>query len=134
MSTVATLSGWPLSSLKVKTGAESLIKHSVPKANGDTSRISASPSVRHSCSICSNLCFTVMPDAGMVFIPVIAFTEGDCFGNASSNALPDALRPTVHYYYRSRVLDVVDELPKYLDLPVAWRGSGELYSADTKDV
>lgn len=38
---------------------------------------------------------------------------------ATGGELPDALRPTMHLFYRQRIVDVRDELPKYLD---GWDG------------
>jgi hypothetical protein len=49
----------------------------------------------------------------MVVIP------NSLFARAAGNALPAALQPTLHLFYRHRVVDVVDTLPKYLD---GWDG------------
>ncbi|KVC38960.1 aldehyde-activating protein [Burkholderia pseudomultivorans] len=38
---------------------------------------------------------------------------------AHGGRLPDALQPTMHLFYRQRVIDVVDALPKFLD---GWDG------------
>ena len=38
---------------------------------------------------------------------------------AHGGQLPDVLQPTMHLFYRQRVIDVVDALPKYLD---GWDG------------
>ncbi|MBN3817785.1 aldehyde-activating protein [Paraburkholderia sp. Se-20369] len=38
---------------------------------------------------------------------------------AHDGVLPDDLQPTMHLFYRHRVIDVVDALPKYLD---GWDG------------
>jgi len=38
---------------------------------------------------------------------------------ATGGALPDALHATMHLFYRHRIIDVSDELPKYLD---GWDG------------
>ncbi|KVO37910.1 aldehyde-activating protein [Burkholderia ubonensis] len=38
---------------------------------------------------------------------------------AHDGQLPDELQPTMHLFYRQRVIDVVDPLPKYLD---GWDG------------
>ncbi len=35
-------------------------------------------------------------------------------------------QPTMHLYYRERVLDMQDGLPKFADLPAELGGSGEL--------
>ncbi|AHI68331.1 GFA family protein [Burkholderia thailandensis] len=38
---------------------------------------------------------------------------------AAGGELPDGLRPTMHLFYRHRIVDVRDDLPKYLD---GWDG------------
>ncbi|AJX33855.1 GFA family protein [Burkholderia oklahomensis] len=38
---------------------------------------------------------------------------------AAGGELPDSLRPTMHLFYRHRIVDVRDDLPKYLD---GWDG------------
>ncbi|WP_217590188.1 GFA family protein [Burkholderia sp. GbtcB21] len=38
---------------------------------------------------------------------------------AHGGQLPDDLQPTMHLFYRQRVIDVIDALPKYLD---GWDG------------
>lgn len=49
----------------------------------------------------------------MVVIP------NSLFVRAAQNTLPDPLAPTMHLFYRHRVVDVADALPKYLD---GWDG------------
>ncbi|SDI18759.1 hypothetical protein SAMN05216466_118122 [Paraburkholderia phenazinium] len=38
---------------------------------------------------------------------------------AAGGELPDELRPAMHLFYRHRIVDIADELPKYLD---GWDG------------
>lgn len=50
---------------------------------------------------------------GMSVIP------NSLFARASGGALPEALQPAMHLFYRHRVVEVDDQLPKFLD---GWDG------------
>ena len=67
---------------------------------------------RHFCRHCGE---TLLGNnrLGMAVIP------NSLFARAAQNTLPDALAPTMHLFYRHRVVDVADALPKYLD---GWDG------------
>ena len=54
--------------------------------------------------------------------------------NSVSNALPAGLNPTMHLYYAERTCDVSDTLPKYLDKPEAFGGSGRVDDGGTPTI
>ena len=58
-------------------------------------------------------------------IPLVTFTGGECFGDAAGRpTIPKELESTMHVFYQSRLFDSSDALPKYLDFPAAFGGSG----------
>lgn len=67
---------------------------------------------RYFCSHCGETLFG-NNRLGMAVIP------NSQFARAANNTLPLALAPTMHLFYRHRVVDVMDALPKYLD---GWDG------------
>jgi hypothetical protein len=44
--------------------------------------------------------------------------------------LPDRLRPGMHTYYKDRLVDMTDDLPKFADFPEAFGGSGKMLNSD----
>ncbi|MDF3832523.1 GFA family protein [Cupriavidus basilensis] len=67
---------------------------------------------RHFCRQCGETLFGTNR-LGMSVVP------NSLFARASDGVLPDALQPAMHLFYRHRVVDVADALPKYLD---GWDG------------
>lgn len=47
---------------------------------------------------------------------------GSYSARATGETLAQPLHPTMHLFYRQRIIDVVDDLPKYLD---GWDGPTE---------
>ena len=43
-----------------------------------------------------------------------------------TNGLPDTFKPNKHIWYEDRIIDLDDQLPKYVDAPVEQFGSGKL--------
>nr|WP_254596402.1 GFA family protein [Burkholderia pseudomultivorans] len=81
----------------------------VSVAGGDaTFRHPSKTMSRTSCTKCGEIVFGTNR-LGMRVVPnsVTACAHG--------GQLPDALQPTMHLFYRQRVIDVVDALPKFLD-------------------
>ncbi len=71
------------------------------------------------CTVCGEVVFGTNR-LGMRVIPSAMLAR------ASGGQLDPALTPQMHLFYRDRVLDAVDDLPKYLD---GW--DGPLYVATT---
>ncbi|MGS0897051.1 GFA family protein [Burkholderia stagnalis] len=64
------------------------------------------------CASCGEIVFGTNR-LGMRVVP------NSLIARAHGGQLPDDLQPTMHLFYRQRVIDVVDALPKYLD---GWDG------------
>ncbi|WP_323118201.1 GFA family protein [Burkholderia alba] len=67
---------------------------------------------RHFCRACGDAVFGTNR-LGMRVVPNTLFMR------AHGGVLPAALRPTMHLYYRYRVVDIDDALPKFLE---GWDG------------
>jgi hypothetical protein len=44
--------------------------------------------------------------------------------------LPDHVKPAMHCYYKDRLMDINDDLPKFADFPTAFGGSGKMLNKD----
>ncbi len=44
--------------------------------------------------------------------------------------LPERVKPAMHCFYKDRLMDISDDLPKYADFPVAFGGSGKMLNSD----
>jgi hypothetical protein len=99
---VLSATAWDPANVTIEHGADSLAAFQHP-----TRQLK-----RHFCRHCGETLFG-NNRLGMVVIP------NSLFARAAGNALPAALQPTLHLFYRHRVVDVVDTLPKYLD---GWDG------------
>ncbi|WP_059415111.1 GFA family protein [Cupriavidus basilensis] len=63
---------------------------------------------RQFCRHCGETLFGINR-LGMSVVP------NSLFARAAGGTLPEALQPAMHLFYRHRVVDVADDLPKYLD-------------------
>lgn len=93
---------WPSDAVRVVAGADAVIRFS---KYGIATRVS--------CAVCGGALMTEIEGAGL------------------SDVYPMVLRnhqftPADHVHYAQRVIDIVDGLPKYKDMPEAAGGSGEL--------
>ncbi|MDZ7839617.1 MAG: GFA family protein [Gammaproteobacteria bacterium] len=70
--------------------------------------------VRISCAQCGAGVANRKPEANMIVVYPMTLVESGL-----------KFEPTSHIYYSKRVLDLSDGLPKYVDMPVEWGGSGE---------
>jgi hypothetical protein len=46
------------------------------------------------------------------------------------DTMPDALKPTFHCWYKERVLNISDDLPKFSDTPEVFGGTGKMMNSD----
>ena len=99
---VLSATAWDPAHVTVERGAADLIAFQHP-----TRQLK-----RHFCRHCGETLFG-NNRLGMAVIP------NSLFARAAQNGLPDALAPTMHLFYRHRVVDVADALPKSLD---GWDG------------
>ena len=58
---------------------------------------------------------------------VVMSTE---YQRCHNGELPEAFKPKMHAYYKERVIQVVDDLPKFEDLPESFGGSGKMLNSD----
>jgi hypothetical protein len=93
---------WDAACMAVDADGDALGRHAHP-----TKRMA-----RHFCRRCGDVLYGTNR-LGMRVVPNALFMR------AHDGALPAALRPTIHLFYRVRVLDLDDALPKYLD---GWDG------------
>ncbi len=91
---------------------------------GETTSLSVSKrqhsAIRHSCPSCGTR--VANTPAGERNIQLLAIFPSLCTSTKW-------FLPTMHIFYEDRSIDVSDDLPKYLDLPVEFGGSGQ--TADT---
>jgi hypothetical protein len=74
------------------------------------------------CKTCGSLIYGISIDPekqGGIGVNANNFNLGD--------KMPTAFHPVRHIWYQNRIIDMVDDLPKYKDTPVEQFGSGELY-------
>ncbi len=73
--------------------------------------------LRHSCAQCGSRVMNTPGGKGNDYMrgvfPVLCDTQ-------------DWFEPSMHIYYEERVVDIDDALPKYLDVPNEFNGSGRL--------
>ncbi|WGS52627.1 GFA family protein [Paraburkholderia sp. D15] len=91
---------WAADQVTISRGSVSAFKHPAKRLT------------RHFCTVCGETMFGTNR-LGMRVLP------NSLVARACGGELPDALKPTMHLFYRHRLLDVQDALPKYLD---GWDG------------
>ena len=70
---------------------------------------------RVACKVCGGCVANIKPKSDMVVVYAMTLAGS-----------PFAFEPTLHLYYGERVMDIADDLPKFVDSPVAFGGSGAL--------
>lgn len=82
---------------------------------------------RLSCGVCGSK-IGQMPNekALIVFPPVVFMNEEECVGGSQpGQRLPESLKPNMHIYYKARAVEnISDDLPKYMDKPKKFGGTG----------
>ncbi|WP_176057492.1 GFA family protein [Paraburkholderia sp. BCC1876] len=91
---------WPAEQVTVTRGSVSTFRHPAKQLT------------RAFCAACGEIVFGTNR-LGMRVLP------NSLVARAAGGELPEALRPTLHLFYRHRLVEVQDELPKYLD---GWDG------------
>lgn len=98
---------WPTDRVTVSAGAELL--HEFDRQGG------GGPSGRGTCGRCGGALLNRKPQVNMTVVYAMTLAESEF-----------AFEPTMHLHYGEAVLDMSDGLPKFVDLPKPFGGSGEL--------
>jgi hypothetical protein len=121
------LAGWMGSNIEFLAGDKNLLEYVHPKQMHNTSPFT---STRCHCKTCgSKVCnkFVVGSEPAMGFAVQCFIAESEALGGVGGGVLPANLLAQEHIYYASRVVDSTDDLPKYLDIPGHFGGTGNLY-------
>jgi len=104
----ATLAGFDPDNVKVIKGAENLVSHTTGKEE------------RLSCKICSSKVYAHLHHLNHKAIYNDMFTSPN---HGPDGKIGDGFKPGIHIFYTSGNTNVLDGLPKYVDLPAAFGGS-----------
>lgn len=81
------------------------------------------------CSTCKSLIYGISQD------PAKQAGIGINVNNFNfDNTLPPSFKPDKHIWYQNRVVDIEDDLPKYMDAPREQFGTGELYKNEKPSI
>eukprot|EP00299_Pterocystis_sp_00344_P014067 c695_g1_i1.p1 GENE.c695_g1_i1~~c695_g1_i1.p1 ORF type:complete len:159 (+),score=22.48 c695_g1_i1:24-500(+) len=106
----ANLVGFPFDAIKVTQGEDKLVSYSTGREE------------RLSCAICSAKVFARLHHLNHSAVYQEMFTNPN---HGPDGKIGEAFKPTAHIFYTSGTVNVTDGLPKFINLPTAFGGSGE---------
>lgn len=109
--------GFLATAVKFTKGEDNVIKFQYP---GEKSP------VRCSCKTCGSKVHNIIMGGNGYGFPVACFCSGPAIAG-QGKVVPEVLKATLHVNYASRLTDVSDSLPKFLDFPAPFGGSGALH-------
>ena len=98
---------WPDDAVEITQGQDLIHTFNMQGKDG--------PSTRLSCKTCGAAVANQKPQSSMTVVYAMTLAESDY-----------SFEPALHIWYAERVLDIADTLPKFVDLPIEYGGSGDL--------
>lgn len=114
--------GFPAPAVKFLQGEDNVTRFSFKKDGPG-----AAP-VRTSCKTCGSKTHNIIMGGNAYGFPVTTFCNGPAV-NGAPTKMPEILKAAVHVHYASRLSDVNDSLPKFLDMPQPFGGTGQMHEA-----